>query len=66
MGKYQDLAEAVSSLKLQSDIQKFNEGNHTAGTRIRKKMAEIKRICQGIRDEVQKIRAERKIQKNKF
>ena len=37
----------------QSDVTKFDEGNSSAGTRVRKVMQEIKSLAQGIRVEVQ-------------
>ena len=38
---------------LQTDIDKFNKGNASAGTRIRKAMQTVKTLAQGIRVEVQ-------------
>ena len=37
----------------QSDVNKFVEGNNSAGTRVRKAMQTIKALAQGIRVEVQ-------------
>jgi uncharacterized protein Yka (UPF0111/DUF47 family) len=37
----------------QSDVNKFVEGNNSAGTRVRKAMQAVKAIAQDIRKEVQ-------------
>ena len=36
-----------------NDVEKFEEGNKSAGTRIRKTMQEVKNLAQQIRVEVQ-------------
>jgi len=41
---------------LQTDIDKFNNGNASAGTRIRKAMQSIKGQAQDLRKEVQEIK----------
>jgi hypothetical protein len=41
---------------LQVDVDKFNNGNASAGTRIRKAMQEIKGQAQDLRKEVQEIK----------
>lgn len=41
---------------LQTDIDKFNNGNASAGTRIRKAMQTIKGQAQDLRKEVQEIK----------
>ena len=38
------------------DVEKFNQGNKTAGTRVRQTMQEIKSIVQDVRLEVQSIK----------
>ena len=38
------------------DVEKFQQGNKSAGTRIRKAMQEIKSIAQDVRVEVQEIK----------
>tara|TARA_R100000353_G_scaffold147431_1_gene105997 strand:- start:923 stop:1114 length:192 start_codon:yes stop_codon:yes gene_type:complete len=38
------------------DVEKFQQGNKSAGTRIRKAMQEIKSIAQEVRVEVQEIK----------
>jgi len=42
--------------ELQTDIDKFNNGNASAGTRIRKAMQSIKGQAQDLRKEVQEIK----------
>ena len=37
----------------QSDVNKFIEGNNSAGTRVRKAMQAVKRLAQDVRVEVQ-------------
>ena len=41
---------------VQYDVEKFNNGNKSAGTRIRKAMQEIKGLAQDVRAEVQAIK----------
>ena len=41
---------------LQADIDKFNKGNASAGTRIRKAMQEVKGQAQDLRKDVQTIK----------
>ena len=50
--------EEMKSLleNLQVDVDKFNNGNASAGTRIRKAMQEIKGQAQDLRKEVQTIK----------
>ena len=38
------------------DVEKFGQGNKSAGTRIRQAMQEIKRLAQDVRVEVQSIK----------
>ena len=38
------------------DVEKFEQGNKSAGTRIRKAMQEIKNLAQEVRVEVQEIK----------
>ena len=39
-----------------ADYDKFESGNKSAGTRLRKAMQEIKNLAQGVRTEVQEIK----------
>ena len=50
----QNLQETLSNV--QSDVEKFNGGNKSAGTRIRKAMQELKGQAQDLRIEVQEIK----------
>ena len=48
---YDDLQNAVNDC--QADVNKFVEGNNSAGTRVRKAMQAAKSIAQEVRLEVQ-------------
>ncbi len=50
----ENLQETLSSI--QSDVEKFNNGNKSAGTRIRKAMQELKNQAQDLRKNVQEIK----------
>ena len=39
-----------------ADYDKFESGNKSAGTRLRKAMQEIKNLAQGVRLEIQEIK----------
>jgi len=39
-----------------TDYEKFESGNKSAGTRLRKAMQEIKNLAQGVRLEIQEIK----------
>ena len=41
---------------VQTDVEKFGNGNKAAGTRIRKAMQEIKTLAQNVRTEVQTLK----------
>jgi len=47
---------AVTLETLKADVDKFNNGNMSAGTRIRKVMQEVKSQAQDLRKEVQEIK----------
>jgi hypothetical protein len=38
------------------DLEKFNDGNKSAGTRVRKNMQDIKNLAQQVRLEVQEMK----------
>ena len=38
------------------DLEKFNDGNKSAGTRVRKNMQDIKNLAQQVRVEVQEMK----------
>jgi|TARA_R110000824_G_scaffold122600_2_gene279900 uncharacterized protein YoxC len=42
--------------RVSDDVQKFTNGNSSAGTRIRKAMQEIKNLAQDVRIKVQEIK----------
>ena len=50
----QNLQETLTNVA--SDVEKFNNGNKSAGTRIRKAMQELKGQAQDLRKEVQEIK----------
>ncbi len=55
MSKYQELVELVQTF--QKDFEKFyDKHNKSAGTRVRKHMASLKRKAQEIRNDVQSIK----------
>ena len=58
----QSYEELLNHLKsMETDIQKFYEkGQAAAGTRIRKGLSELKKKAQDMRNEVQKVKLERK------
>jgi len=39
-----------------NDLEKFNDGNKAAGTRVRKNMQDIKNLAQQVRTEVQEMK----------
>lgn len=55
---YEELKKQVDDLD--NDLIKFGNGNHAAGTRVRKQLATIKRTCQAMRNSIQEQRSERK------
>ncbi len=54
MKKFEELVETVMSAK--EDAEKFEKGNSAAGTRLRKKMQDIKKIAQEIRENVSDVK----------
>jgi hypothetical protein len=56
MNRFQELVELVQSF--QKDFEKFYvKGNKSAGVRVRKHMAALKRKAQEVRNEVQEVKA---------
>ncbi|MCK5455542.1 MAG: histone H1 [Melioribacteraceae bacterium] len=56
---YEDLLNHLKNME--TDIQKFyDKGQAAAGTRIRKGLSELKKKAQDMRNEVQKVKLERK------
>ena len=58
MEKYEALKAILAGME--TDVQKFYNGNNAAGTRVRKHLQELKRAGQEMRNEVQEIRVSRK------
>lgn len=57
MNKFNQLRELVASME--DDFSKFyDKGNKAAGTRVRKGMQDLKKLCQEIRVDVQSKKAE--------
>ena len=54
METVQRIQEVLNNV--QTDVEKFGNGNKAAGTRIRKAMQEIKNLAQSVRTEVQTIK----------
>lgn len=55
MNRYQELLDLIQTF--QKDFEKFYEKqNKSAGTRVRKHMATLKRKAQEIRNEVQEVK----------
>jgi hypothetical protein len=56
MNRFQELVDLVQSF--QKDFEKFYvKGNKSAGVRVRKHMATLKRKAQDVRNEIQEIKA---------
>ena len=56
---YEDLLNHLKNME--TDIQKFyDKGQAAAGIRIRKGLSELKKKAQDMRNEVQKVKLERK------
>lgn len=63
MDKHQQLVDFVQSLE--TDFHKFYEkGQAAAGTRVRKGLSELRKLCQDVRKDVQDVKAERKAAKS--
>lgn len=62
MEKYNQLVQFVQSLE--SDFHKFYvKEQAAAGTRVRKGLSDLRKLCQDIRNNVQEVKAQRKAQK---
>lgn len=55
MSRFTELVELVQSFE-KDFIKFYDKGNKSAGTRVRKNMAELKRKAQEIRIEVQELK----------
>ncbi|KAA0210382.1 MAG: histone H1 [Ignavibacteriaceae bacterium] len=59
MEKFQEIGNILDSMK--PDLEKFYEkGQNAAGTRIRKELNNIRKICADLRKEIQDIKTSRK------
>ncbi|MCG6914754.1 histone H1 [bacterium BMS3Abin03] len=64
MDKFKQLVDFVQTLE--TDFHKFYEkGQSAAGTRVRKGLSELRKMCQDVRKDVQDVKAERKEQKTR-
>ncbi|GAB4296922.1 MAG: hypothetical protein Kow0098_20590 [Ignavibacteriaceae bacterium] len=62
MDKYQQLLQAVHDLE--ADFQKFYlKEQSAAGTRVRKGLSDLRKLCQDIRKDIQDVKAQRKAAK---
>ena len=62
MEKFNELVQYVQSLE--TDFHKFYEkGQAAAGTRVRKGLSELRKMCQDVRKNVQEVKSERKAAK---
>ena len=50
----QKLLDEIENLKI--EVEKFNRGNKSAGTRARKSLQNVKKICQEIRIKIQETK----------
>jgi len=51
---------------MQDDFEKFyNKGNNAAGTRVRKHLQELAKLCKEVRNHVTEVKNERKESKDK-
>ncbi len=63
MEKYHQLVQFVQGLE--TDFQKFYEkGQAAAGTRVRKGLSELRKLCQDVRKDIQDVKASRKADKS--
>jgi hypothetical protein len=58
MKQFTDLKLAIE--KASEEVEKFDKGNATAGTRLRTLMQEVKVLTKGVRDEVTRVKTVRK------
>ena len=62
MDKYHQLVQFMQGLE--TDFQKFYEkGQAAAGTRVRKGLSELRKLCQDVRKDIQDVKASRKSDK---
>ena len=51
MSKYEEIKSIIA--EMEGDLNKFNEGNASAGTRVRKALQALKKAAQDMRIEIQ-------------
>jgi len=56
---YQNMADTLEQGV--TDLEKFEEGNMSAGTRVRKNMQDVKELAQKVRLEVQEQKNSKKV-----
>jgi len=62
MDKFNELVQFTQSLE--TDFHKFYEkGQAAAGTRVRKGLSELRKMCQDVRKDIQEVKSERKAAK---
>jgi len=62
MEKYHQLVQFVQGLE--NDFHKFYEkGQAAAGTRVRKGLSDLRKLCQDVRKDIQDVKASRKADK---
>ena len=54
MNKYEEMKNILASME--GDLDKFNRGNSSAGTRLRKSLQELKNAAQAMRIEIQETK----------
>lgn len=54
MKHYEDLKNLIAAIE--HDVQKFGNGNHAAGTRVRKGLQDIKNAAQAMRIHIQETK----------
>lgn len=57
MKNYDEIKKIVS--EMEADVQKFENGTNAAGKRVRAFCQDIKKACQGLRTDVQEMKAKR-------
>lgn len=58
MKNYEALKAIIAGME--NDVTKFYGGNNAAGTRVRKQLQELKKVCNDMRANVQEVKESRK------
>lgn len=57
MNKFEELKALLEQIEAEGDVLKFyDKGNKTAGTRLRKRMQEVKEAANNVRKEISGIK----------